>query len=280
MVAAVIGDPIVHSLSPRIHNAAFRSLGLDWVFVALPVAPGDAAAAVDGARALGIRGMSVTMPHKEAVIPALDDLTPVAAALGAVNCIRRSPREDRSMLGDNTDGVGYLRGLRVDLGIESPGVRAVVLGAGGAGRAVTHALGSGGASSVVVVNRDRRRGEAAAALAGAVGSFVPADDPGAVAAVIGEAELLVNATPVGMGSDTSLDDEGPLPVPAALLRADLAVSELVYHPSVTPLMAAARRRGAMTANGISMLVHQAAVAFEHWTGHPAPIEAMAAAVAR
>lgn len=272
----MIGDPVAHSLSPRIHNAAFRSLGLDWVYVALPVPVGRAAAAVEGARALGIRGLSVTMPHKEAVIPALDGLTPVAAALGAVNCIRRAPHDDELLLGDNTDGDGYLRGLRADLGLEVRGMRVVVVGAGGAGRAVAHALGIAGASSVAVVNRDRRRGEAAALLAGSAGSFVPRHDEEAVIEAIGAAGLLVNATPIGMGAPSTEDAHLRLPVPAEALRADLPVSELVYHPAVTPLMAAARARGARTANGLSMLVHQAALAFEHWTGLAAPLDAMRA----
>ncbi|UDY36181.1 shikimate dehydrogenase [Dermatobacter hominis] len=273
LVAGVIGDPVAHSLSPRIHNAAFRALGLDWVFVALPVARGQAAAAVDGARALGLRGLSVTMPHKEAVIASLDGLTSAAAELGAVNCILRAPHDDALLLGDNTDGQGYLRGLKADLGVEPAGRRFVVVGAGGAGRAVVQALAAAGAAAVTVVNRDPGRGEVAAALAGAVGALVPAADAGAVAAAVGAADVLVNATPVGMG------DDGDLPVPEGFLRPDLVVSELVYHPATTPLVAAARRRGAPTANGLSMLVHQAAVAFEHWTGAAAPVEAMAAAAA-
>lgn len=269
----MIGDPVAHSLSPRIHNAAFRELGLDWVYVALPVARGQVAAAIDGARALGVRGLSVTMPHKESVIASLDGLTSAAAELGAVNCILRAPHDDALLLGDNTDGAGYLRGLRADLGVEPQGRRFVVLGAGGAGRAVVHALAAAGASSVTVVNRDPGRGLVAAALAGDVGRFVAADDGPAVATAVAEADVLVNATPVGMG------DHAGLPVPEGLLRSDLVVSELVYHPATTPLMAAARERGAPTANGLSMLVHQAAVAFEHWTGATAPVDVMSAAVA-
>lgn len=255
-------------------NAAFRALGLDWVFVAFGVPGGSAPAAVDGARALGIRGLSVTMPHKAAVIPALDGLTSVARELGACNCILRAPHDDALLLGDNTDGAGFLRGLRADLGLDVAGVRCVVTGAGGAGRAVVHALAGAGAESVVVVNRDPDRGQRAAMLAGTAGSFVPVSDSDGVQDVIAEAGLLVNATPIGM------DGAGPiaLPVPESALRADLVVSELVYHPAVTPLMAAAREVGARTANGLSMLVHQAAVAFEHWTGSPAPVDEMRAAV--
>ncbi len=272
-VAAVIGSPIAHSLSPRIHNAAFRALGLDWVFVALPVEPGHVAEAVDGARALGIRGLSVTMPHKEAVLSSLDGLTSTAADLGAVNCILRAPHDDGLLLGDNTDGAGFLRGLRADLGLDVAGRRCVVLGAGGAGRAVVLALAGAGAAQVDVVNRDPGRAELAASLAGAAGRTVLAGDEDGVAASISGADLLVNATPLGMG------DDDRLPIPASLLRPDLAVADLVYHPATTPLMVAARAVGAPAANGLSMLVHQAATAFEHWTGIEAPVEAMARAVA-
>jgi len=269
----VIGDPVAHSLSPRIHNAAFRALGLDWVFVALPVPSGQAAIAVDGVRSLGLRGVSVTMPHKEAVIDALDGLTSAAADLGAVNCILRAPHDDALLIGDNTDGVGFLRGLKVDLDLEPAGRRIVVLGAGGAARAVVHALAAADAVEVTVVNRDPARGERAAALAVDAGRFVPADDARSVADAVGSADILVNATPVGMASDNSM------PLSVDLLRPDLPVADLIYHPVVTPLMAAAADRGARTANGVSMLVQQAAVAFEHWTGVAAPADVMAAAVA-
>lgn len=244
------------------------------MFVALPVAPGRAKVAVDGARALGIRGLSVTMPHKESVIPALDGLTPAASALGAVNCVLRAPHDDGLLLGDNTDGAGFLGGLRADFDLDVTGKRAVVLGAGGAGRAVVHALAGAGASSVVVVNRGSDRGLRAAGIAGGVGSFVAADDRDGFAGAVAGADLLVNATPIGMHVDGS-DDTSP--VPATWMRADLVVADLVYHPSVTPLMAAAGDAGARTANGLSMLVHQAAIAFEHWTGVSAPLEAMAVA---
>lgn len=270
----MIGDPIAHSLSPRILNAAFRSLGLDWVYVALPVPRGQASVAIAGARALGLRGLSVTMPHKEAVIEGLDGLTAAAASLGAVNCVLRAPHDDALLLGDNTDGAGFVRGLQSDFGLEVAGLRCVVLGAGGAGRAVAHALGGAGAGLVTVVNRDEARGELAASLAGVTGTYVRARDGGSVEAAVAGAELLVNATPVGMAGAAG----SALPVPAEVLHPGLIVSELVYHPSVTPLMEAARARGARSANGLSMLVHQAAVAFEHWTGAAAPIEAMVAAV--
>jgi len=124
-VAGVIGDPVRHSLSPAIHNAGFRALGLDWVFLAFPVLQGEAPAAVEGARALGLQGLSVTMPHKAAVAAAVDRLTPAAATLGAVNCVFRDP-QDGALVGDNTDGAGFLGGLRADFGLDVEGARCVV----------------------------------------------------------------------------------------------------------------------------------------------------------
>lgn len=263
-MAAVIGDPVSHSLSPVIHNAAFEAAGLDWVFVALPVATGDAPVAVSGARALGVEGLSVTMPHKAAVIPALDGLSSVAAELGAVNCIHRDPGDRGRWLGHNTDGEGFLAGLRSDLALEPAGLHVVVLGAGGAARAVVRALGAAGARVTVAARRpDAAAG--AAALGGPAAGVVPAD--GLAAAVAG-ASLVVNATPVGMAGHPGV------PMDPALLGPGHAVVDLVYHPLDTELLGAARARGAATSNGLSMLVHQAAAAFTRWTGDAAPLPAM------
>jgi shikimate dehydrogenase len=268
-VVAVIGDPISHSLSPVIHNAAFRSAGLDWVCVALPVGAGDAVAAARAMRSLGIRGMSVTMPHKSDILVALDELSDVAARLGSVNCVTL---RDGRLVGDNTDGDGFLGGLRDDFGLDPDGAHCVVLGAGGAARAVVLALARAGAASVRVVNRTAARAERAAALAGAVGSVGGAHD-------VASADLVVNATPVGM-ADTSSDGRAAVPVDVGLLREGQIVAELVYHPAVTPLMRAADAVGARTANGVSMLVHQAGVAFTNWTGVAAPLDAMVVAARR
>jgi shikimate dehydrogenase len=234
---------------------------LDWVCVALPVVAGQAGAAAAGIRALGLRGVSVTMPHKSDMVDHVDELTPVAATLSSVNCL--IPRDGR-LIGDNTDGAGFLAGLRDDFDWEPSGRSCMVIGAGGAARAVVLALAAAGASSVVVVNRSPERALQAAALAGAAGSVGDTTD-------MAEVELIVNATPVGMGESTEL----PLD-PGGLDSAHI-VAELVYHPAVTPLMAAASARGCRTSNGMSMLVHQAAVAFERWTGVGAPTDAMAAA---
>jgi len=264
-LAAVIGWPVRHSLSPTILNAAFAATGADWVFVALEVPPGQGAAAVDAMRTLGLGGLSVTMPHKAAAHGAVDETTLVAAELGAVNCVFR--RRDR-LVGDNTDGAGFVDALQRDPGLDVAGLRCVVVGAGGAGRAVVRALGAAGASEVVVVNRSPEPAARAAPLAGPVGRVGTGAD-------VATADLVVNATPLGM--DITHGGVDPLPVDEALLHEGQVVCDLVYHPAVTPLLSAARARGAVAVGGLGMLVHQAGLAFRNWTGEAPPLDAMTAA---
>lgn len=260
-MAGVIGQPIRHSLSPTLYNAAFRAVELDWAFMAFEVAPGEGAAAIDAARVLGLDGLSVTMPHKEEVIPALDRLSPTAAALGAVNVV---VREGSELVGDSTDGAGFIDALKDDEGFVPAGRTCAVVGAGGAARAVVRALAEAHAAEIVVVNRSRERADAAVALAGGIGRIGSDDD-------IRDAEIVVNATPVGMAHMAGI------PFDPDLLHAGQLVVDLIYHPPVTPLLAAARERGLTAVNGLGMLIHQAARAFRLWTGHDAPLEAMSAA---
>jgi shikimate dehydrogenase len=265
-VAAVLGDPVRHSFSPVLHNAAFAALGLDWVYVALQVAHRDGVAAVNGARALGIDGLSITMPLKETVAGAVDRLSPTARRLGAVNAV---VRDGAVLTGHNTDGGGFIDALRLDLDWTAEGRRCLVVGAGGAARAVVLALADAGAREVVVVNRTLERAAVAAALAGARGRVgEPADAE--------RADLVVNATPVGM---SGIKADGTVGAVAERLggRGQVVV-DLIYHPLVTPLLDEADRRGARTANGIGMLAHQAARAFELWTGEEAPRPVMVAAL--
>lgn len=263
-VAAVIGSPVRHSRSPLLANAAFRSAGLDWILVALEVAPGTAEDAVAAARTLDLGGLMVTMPHKADVIAALDRLTPAATTLGAVNSVAWDGGE---LVGDNTDGAGLVASLRSD-GIDPAGMRCAVLGAGGAARSVVRALAVAGAAEVVVVNRTAGRAEAAATLAGTAGRV-------GAAAEVAHADLVVNATSVAMGAGPGAD--GPLPVAAELLGPHQVVVDLVYQPLVTPLLRAAEARGARPVDGLGMLVHQAALSIECWTGQAADIEAMTSA---
>lgn len=271
-LAGVIGDPVRHSLSPALHNAAFAHLGLDWTYVAFEVPAGGGADAVAAMRALGIDGLSVTMPLKAEVAEACDELSPAAEMLGAVNCVRRSG--DR-LIGENTDGVGFVNSLRSQAGVELAGKHAVVLGAGGAARAVVVALVSEGAS-VTIVNRSVERamqaaelGKRAATAAGIGSSMsVMVGAPGAIR----DADLVVNATPLGMrGTD-------PMPAPAELLRQGQVVVDLIYMPAVTPILEVADEAGAQFLNGTGMLLFQAAEQFKMWTGRDAPVRAMGAAV--
>jgi shikimate dehydrogenase len=236
-------------------NAAFAAAGLDWVFVAFAVRAGDTVRAFDGVRAFGIRGLSVTMPHKDAAFALVDERTPEAEALGAVNCI---VNREGTLVGHNTDGDGFVSALDAD-DVKVAGKRCVVFGAGGAARSVIAALGRAGAD-VVVVNRSPDKGEAAAALGGARCAAGDLDD-------VARAEIVVNATSVGMGGTG-------LAVPSELLGPGQVVVDLVYHPIETPLLVAARARGARAIDGVGMLVHQGALAFRLWTGAEAPIDAM------
>jgi shikimate dehydrogenase len=266
--AGVIGLPIRHSLSPAIFNAAFAASGLDWAYLAFEVPEGAAGLAMAGVRALGLEGVSVTMPHKAAVISALDELTDDAESLGAVNCVAR---RGTTLIGHNTDGPGFVDSLRLDEGLDPAGRSFAVLGAGGAARAVVRALGRAGASAVVVVNRSADAAEQAAALAGPIGRV-------GVALDAGETDVVVNATPLGMGIVVTRDgDPEPMPIDPGLLQAGQVVVDLVYHPAVTPLAEAARAQGVRTVNGLGMLIHQAAHAFRTWTNEEPPLEAMSAA---
>jgi shikimate dehydrogenase len=266
-VAALIGSPARHSLSPTILNAGFAARGLDWVFVVHEVPPGQGEAAVAAVRTLGLGGLSVTMPHKAAAAAAVDERTPVAEALGAVNCVFWSG--DR-LVGDNTDGAGFVDALRLDEGIDPGGRACVVVGAGGAGRAVVRVLGAAGVAEVVVVNRSAEPARRAAALAGDGGRVGVPDD-------VAKADIVVNATPLGMAGAASTAPAPQLPFDPDLLRPGQVVVDLVYHPLTTPLLAEARRRGLTAVNGVGMLVHQAAHAFRRWTGEDAPVAAMAEA---
>jgi shikimate dehydrogenase len=269
-VAGVIGDPIRHSLSPALHNAAYAALGLDWVYVAFPVPAGDGAAAVDAMRTLGLAGLSVTMPHKQSAATAVDRLTPTAARLGVVNTVSWSKTLDGELVGDSTDGPGFIDNLRGDEGFDPAGCRAVVLGTGGAARSVTLALAEARAGSVVVVGRNPKAAEACAGLAGRSGS---AADPEELDRGFGSADLLVNATPVGMAPGDGL----PFGMDPDWLTSCRFVADLIYAPARTPLLIAARERHVATGNGLGMLIHQAGRQIEMWTGRPAPLDTMSAA---
>lgn len=267
-LAAVIGSPVSHSLSPVIHNAAFRAAGLPWVFVAWEVPAGYAPEALASMERFGVAGLSVTMPHKSAVAEAVDSLSEEAEMLGAVNCVVRQTGANGKarLIGHNTDGYGLVASLREDANFDPADAACLVLGAGGAARAAVLALANAGASRIAVANRTPERAAQAAALASDRGEVVSVD-------AAGEFDVVINATPLGMGNL-----KGEMPVSPMLLHPDQIVLDLIYDPPETSLLAQTRAKGIKARNGIGMLVHQAARAFELWTSQPAPLQAMSAAV--
>lgn len=262
-VTGVIGDPVTHSLSPALHNAAYAALGLDWVSVPFPVSAGKGSEAVAAMRTLGLVGLSVTTPHKDAVAQTADSVSDAVAALGAANCLVASA--DGRVRAENTDGDGFLGGLLEDADTTVREKTVVVLGAGGAARAISVACADAGAAGVLVVNRTVQRAEVCAGLAGSVGVVAQQAD-------IPSADIVVNATTVGMAPDSAM------PCDPALLHRGQIVVDIVYNPSETVWLAAARAAGIRSYNGLSMLVHQAGFAITHWTGQPAPIDAMRSAL--
>lgn len=240
-------------------------MGLDWAYLALPVADGQGANAIEAMRTFGLDGLSVTMPHKQSVAAAVDKRTAAVTALGACNCVAR---DGDLLVGHNTDGDGFVAALRAEAGIDLGGTRVAIFGAGGAARAIIDSVGRAGADQILVVNRTIDTAESAAELA----------DVAVVseASEVTDVDVIVNATAVGMEGGPNAD---ALPMDADLLSASHVVVDIVYQPLQTPLMHAAAERGATVVGGLGMLVHQAALQFELWTGFDAPIDAMTAAVA-
>ena len=262
-LAAVIGSPVRHSLSPALHNAAFETAGLDWRFVAFEVMLGGAKDAVAAMRTLGIGGYAVTMPHKADVAAAVDEVDAAAGALQSVNTVVL--REDGSTFGASTDGQGFVESLRA-AGVEPGGRRIVVLGAGGAARSIVDALGRSGVSDIAVVNRTEANAVAVAELAPVARVGFLGD--------ISDSDILVNTTSVGMGTE----GVGEVPVDPGLLHDGLTVADIVYHPRRTALLGAAAAAGARTVEGLGMLVYQAVLQQQLWTGvRPDPTVMFAAA---
>lgn len=275
-VVGVIGWPVAHSLSPAMHNSAFRALGLDWIYVPFPVAPEWVPEAVAGLKALGMRGANVTIPYKEAVMPLLDEVTERARRAGAVNTI---VCEDGRLSGDNTDGIGFVRSLREEADFDPEGARVFIYGSGGSAKAIATALAEAGAEYVAVANRTAARAtelaEAVAALGVRCDGF-GLDAPG-LGAVVKGSDLLVQTTPAGMAGGP-LEGKLPAGLQPDRLREGLVVADIVYTPLETPLVQAARLRGCTVAPGWGMLLYQGAEAFSRWTGRPAPVAVMRSAL--
>ena len=266
----VIGNPVEHSLSPAIHNAAFQALGINCVYLAWKVEViGDA---INGLRALGnFRGASVTIPHKVSAVPFLDDLEPTARQIGAINTI---VAENGRLIGYNTDATGALRALR-EGGVALRGQRIVMLGSGGAARAIAFALAAeSGADKLSLLGVDDKERMALASDLRSKTSLVIDDDvldDGALGRTVPGAQLLIHCTPVGMSPKADATC-----VPASLLHPSLAVMDIVYNPRATRLLKEAERAGCKTIPGLEMFLNQAATQFELWTKRPAPVDVMRA----
>ncbi len=254
--AGVIGWPVAHSRSPKLHGYWLRQHGIEGAYLPMPVRPGDIPAALRGLAALGFAGCNVTVPHKEVALATVDTLDPIARRIGAVNLVVVQP--DHSLHGSNTDAFGFLENLRERVpGWRADAGPAVVLGAGGSARAVVAGLCDAGCPQVRLLNRTRERAEA---LAAELGGPVQVLEWDTRATALDGAALLVNSTTQGMHSQPALD------IDLAALPAAAVVTDLVYVPLQTPLLAAARARGNVAVDGLGMLLHQARPSFAAWFG--------------
>ncbi len=271
-VVGVFGQPVAENPTGVMQEAGFAAAGLNWRYLNFEVPPERLGPAMDAIDALGMRGINLTIPHKVAVIEYLDELAPEARAIGAVNTVRV---EGSKKIGENTDGKGFLRGVRNDAGMDPSGKRVVLLGAGGAARAIGTELVLAGISDLLVVNRSQERGSTMVADLKAV-----TDGPvrfrqwTGTFAVQPDCDLLVNATSIGLYPDV---DAAP-DVDLSSARAGMLVADAVFNPPETKLLAAARERRLPTLDGLSMLVYQGVIAFEMWTGQSPDEAAMKAAL--
>ena len=265
----LIGDPVGQSVSPAMHNAALQALGLDCVYLAFRVTAPSLIQAVGGLRALDAGGFNVTIPHKVKILPLLDELAPEAAAIGAVNTI---VNRDGRLVGYNTDAGGFRAALR-KYDVDPAGMTAVLIGAGGAARAIAFALVSQKASLTILARRPEAALDLVLRLKAGAGQVEARELTRAnLEAALGRGDLVINATSVGMTPDSDRT-----PVPGDLLRAGMTVFDAVYHPQQTRLLREAETAGAAVIGGLEMLVAQAALSFELWTGQKAPLEIMARA---
>jgi shikimate dehydrogenase len=269
-IYGIIGHPVRHSLSPVMQNAAFEALGLNARYVPFPVEPRRVGEALAGLAAAGVQGLNVTVPHKQAVMPFLKGLSGAARAIGAVNCLRLA--DDGGYEGTNTDGVGFMLSLQHDLDFSPVGKVVLMLGAGGAARAIGWHLLEAGVARLTIANRTFERAQELARA-------LRADPGGEVDAIPFDAvegkgpHLLINATSVGMG-------DGHAPVRLRTVEVREAVMDIVYSPPSTPLLEQARELGLARANGMGMLLYQGVAAFKYFTGEEAPVPAMREALVK
>jgi len=258
-VTGIFGYPIAHTLSPSMHNAAFKALGLDFVYVPFQVAPGDLQPAVNSLRVLGIRGINITVPHKEHVVRFLDKIDPLARSIGSVNTV---VNDNGILTGYNTDGKGFLRDL-ASQEVKPEGKTVLLVGAGGAGHALAATLSWAKAGTIYITDANEKLARKLVKQTART-RFVPLSD---WKMKINECDILVNATPIG------LHDHDPALVETRELKRDLFVYDLIYHRR-TKLAQAARKAGARYSDGLGMLLFQGALAFELWTKKKAPVDVM------
>ena len=264
-IVGLIGHPVEHSFSPPMHNAAFKSLGMDYAYVAFDVNPNDLKSAIEGADALNIKGFNVTIPHKIEVMQHLDELDEVARLIGAVNTI-----DFKNLKGYNTDGIGAVRAIEEVTSIKSKNV--IVAGAGGASRAISFYLAKFGADSLTILNRNVGKAQdlASDVLASDLIGDVKSDSISEINGYLSNGDILVDTTPLGM--DPHIDDE-PI-AKADAMHENLVVFDAVYNPNETVLIKEAVKASAKPVYGIKMLLYQGAESFKIWTGRDAPIDVM------
>jgi shikimate dehydrogenase len=262
-LCAVLGSPVAHSASPAMHNAAFAALGLNWRYLAFEVNPKNLRAAIEGAKTMSFAGINLTVPHKLLALEMMDELDVSAKIWGAVNTIKF---QNGRAVGFNTDADAIVTSLREDLKIELRGAKILLLGAGGAGRTAALKLASENVAELFLVNRTEEKADA---IAGEIIERFPS-----VKVSVGHpktnVDLILNATSLGLKAD----DPSPLDESQFSLKQTRAVYDMIYRPAKTRLLAAAKKSGCKTANGLGMLLHQGAKAFKIWTGKPAPLDVM------
>lgn len=273
-IFGIFGYPVYHSLSPVMHNAAFDVMGLHCRYLPFEVRSENLKKAVEAIYPLGMKGINITIPHKEAVVPLLDEVDEEAQCIGAVNTIE--VREEK-LVGHNTDGRGFLTSL-LERGVDPSAMRVILIGVGGGAKGVAFTLAKYGVSEIILVARKLARGEGLAkrltlSSAHLKISVIGMDDIPSLGRQTAPT-LLINATPLGMKEDD------PLPFPSDLLDPSWVVADLLYRPRETPLLSAAKKRGATIIPGIGMLLHQGALSFEIWTHQKAPIQVMRDALER
>ncbi|GIP35890.1 shikimate dehydrogenase [Paenibacillus sp. J2TS4] len=267
----VFGDPVAHSKSPLMLNRAFEVTGANAAYAAFHIRPGTLRDAVNGIRALGFRGVNVTIPHKLEVVDYLDEIDEHARAIGAVNTI---VNDQGRLKGYNTDGIGYVRSLKEEAGFSIAGQTVMLLGAGGAARGIGYALAKEGAARIIIANRTASKAEELAAYL-SEGTDTEGIGLEAVATRIDGVNLVVNTTKIGMHPKIE-----ECPIAPELIHPGMLVSDIVYNPLETRFLREAKARGAAVHGGLGMFIYQGAYAFEYWTGQPAPAEAMREIVER